>query len=138
MRFNLDSGKVDVDITQDGARNVVFDIVGEASADFAPIRITSLKDLYHENGYEITRLRLDWVQYYIDEGLFAELLWEGEDEEHKHILKMSGKGRSEHEKMGGKQNNTEKPTGEIMLAISGFNGKRKTFSIEVEAVKQFT
>jgi hypothetical protein len=40
--------------------------------------------------------------------------------------------------MGGKQNNSVKPTGNIMLAISGSDGKRRTFSIEVEAVKQFT
>lgn len=87
MRFDLKDGGVDVDITQDGARNVVFDIVGQAQSDFGPLRITSLKNLFHEKGYDITRLRLDWVQYYIDDGLFAELLWEGEDEEHKHILK---------------------------------------------------
>lgn len=138
MRFDLDNGFVDVDITQDGARNVVFDIVGECNGDNAPVRIINIEDLYHESGHKLTKLRLDWVQYYIDDGLFAELLWEGEDDAHKHILKMSGKGRSEHEKMGGKQNNSAKPTGNIMLATSGFNGKRKTFSIEVEAVKQFT
>jgi hypothetical protein len=138
MHIDLENGRLDVDITHDGARNATFDIVGETTADLDPIRIIDIKELVHEAGYKITRLRLDWVQYYVGEGLSAELLWEGEDDVHKHILTLSGKGRSEHEKMGGKQNNSVKPTGNIMLAISGSDGKRRTFSIEVEAVKQFT
>lgn len=137
MLIETKQGVINVDITHDGARNAVFDITGEMDGDLPPTRVINIKDLYHEPGYDVTKVRIDWVQYYIGEGLLVELLWEGSGG-NKHCMTMSGKGKSEHEKSGGKQNNHFEPTGNIMISTSGSNGKRKTFSIEVEAIKQFT
>ena len=138
MRIETKKSIVDVDIVHDGARNTLFDITGEIEEDLSPMRVIDIKNLYHEPGYDITKLRIDWVQYYIGDGILVELLWEGSGDTSKQILPMSGKGKSEHEKAGGKQNNQFEPTGNIMLKTSGFTGKRKTFSIEIETIKQFT
>jgi len=125
-------------ITHDGPRNAVIEVTGETdNADLALETVVDVSQLYAEPGYSITRLRIDTVEYMISPGLFVELMWQG-SKEHTHIMEMSGKGFSNQERMGGRQNIHADATGNILLRTQGGKSGRKTFSFALEVVKQFT
>lgn len=130
-------------VSHDGPRNAVVDIIGVIEEDdLPPTRVVDIACLYAEPNYKITRVRVDTIDYFVDKDISVELLWEAQPP--KHILMMNGKGQSNREASGGRQNVGETATGNIMVSTSGWrkpvNGEpgRRTFSIQLELVKQFT
>jgi hypothetical protein len=117
------------------------EITGELlDSDIPPTVIIDPADLWHEPGLPVTRVRVDSIDWFVPRDIFIELSWEGEDEEHAHIVGLTGRGHSEHEKQGGKQQGGHKPTGRILLTTQGWDVEktRKTFSMSIELVKQFS
>lgn len=129
-------------ISHDGPRNTVVEIIGVLDdGDLEPTIIVDIDTLYAEPGYKITKLRMDSHEYHIDPGLVVEMLWQGDDP--AHVLSMSGKGFSNVEKSGGRQNSAVNPTGNLLIATQGYkatdaNKGRMTFAVTLELVKQFT
>jgi hypothetical protein len=125
--------------SQDGARNSILEITGELiDGDFEKEVVVDPETLWHEPGLPVTRVRVDSIDWFVPRDIVVELLWEGEDEEHSHIAGLTGRGHSEHEKQGGKQQGGHTPTGRIILRTEGFSGERRTFSFSIELVKQFS
>jgi hypothetical protein len=125
------------EVTHDGPRNAVFNIIGVLDdGDLPPTVVVDIERLYVEPNYKITRLRLDTSEYFIEAGLTVEFLWEADPP--MHVMSMSGKGQSNFERAGGRQNTTPGFTGNLMLCTKGWFGERKSFSIALELVKQFT
>jgi hypothetical protein len=125
-------------VIHDGARNAIVDIgcvLDESNLE--PTVVVDIAKLFAEQGYKITKLRIEDVEYFVDPGLSVELLWEG-DEDHMHGFKMTGKGRANYEKMGGRQNPHPNATGNLMFATDGYVSGRKAFSVQLELVKQFS
>lgn len=126
-----------VEVTHDGPRNAVVDIIGVLDVgDLPPTVVVDIERLYVEPNYKITKLRLDTSEYFIEGGLTVEFMWEADPP--IHIMSMSGKGQSNFERAGGRQNTAKGATGNLMLQTRGWPGQRSTFSIAIELVKQFT
>jgi hypothetical protein len=125
-------------VNHDGARNALIDIVGVVDeCDLKPTVVVDIAKLYAEPGYKITNVRIDDIQYFVEPGLFVELLWEG-DQDHMHCLKVTGRGNANYDKLGGRQNPHDSGTGNIMIATEGHkDGTRQTFTVQLELVKQF-
>jgi hypothetical protein len=138
-QLSVPGGSLHWNINQDGARNTLLDIVGVCDeGDILPTVVVDVSKLYAEPGYKITRLRIDDIQYFIEPGLLVELLWEGDEDDHMHCMKMTGRGTANYEKMGGRQNPHTGATGNIMIATNGYTDGRKTFSLQLELIKQFS
>jgi hypothetical protein len=138
-QVKVEGGSLHWNIDHDGARNTMFDIVGVCDgADLPATVVVDVSKLFSEPGYKITKLRIDDIQYFIEPGLLVELLWEGDGSEHLHCMKMTGRGTANYGKAGGRQNMLEGATGNIMIATSGAGEGRKTFSLQLELIKQFS
>jgi hypothetical protein len=127
--------------SQDGARNTIIEITGElVDGNLAGKVVIDPSDLWSEPGLPVTRVRIDSVDWFVPRDIYVELQWEGEDEEHAHIVGLTGRGHSEHEKQGGKQLAGHRPTGRVLLSTQGWEVEktRKTFSMSIELVKQFS
>lgn len=126
-------------IEHDGPRNAVVNIVGVLDDGNLQLQVVvRVSDLYAEPGYKITRLRIDTSDFHVDPGITVELLWEAAEGNHAHIISMTGKGSSNIERFGGRHNNAIHPTGNILITTQGYTEGRKTFSIDLELVKQFS
>lgn len=133
------NGVAHINITQDGARNTCVDISGHVdSGDLEPKVVVDVDKLFAEPGYKITKVRVEDVEYFVKPGLFVEVLWQGSEDEHITCFEITGKGRAGYNGLGGKQNPHPNGTGNLMLATNGHTGGKKTFSMQLELVKQFS
>jgi len=141
VKSTASKNKLFITKSQDGARNTIVEITGELiDSDMHRKVVIDPEDLWHEPGLPVTRVRVDSVDWFVPRDIYVELQWEGEDEEHAHIVSLTGRGHSDHEKQGGKQIGGHRPTGRIILSTHDWDKEktRKTFSMSIELVKQFS
>lgn len=127
-----------IQILQDGPRNVTVKYVGVLTADMTEevvVDPAALSD-YDINGVKATKLRVDRIQYDVEDLLAINLLFEGSVD--APIWYCVGRGIGSIKAQGGISNNATNPTGKI-VATSNYTGTSSTplsFSIILDLVKQ--
>jgi hypothetical protein len=118
-------------VAHDGARNVLVEVTGILdTSDVAPMDITNLSALNPAPGM----LRLDTVQFAIEDGLACMLWWH--DTAQTLITPLAGRGKHDYAWFGGRNNPQNAGwTGNIMLSTAGWTGI-KHFSLLLDLIKQ--
>jgi len=128
-----------IQILQDGPRNVTVKYVGVLTANMAEEVVVDPATLtdFDINGVKATKLRVDKIQYDVEDLLAINLLFEGASVDSP-IWYCVGRGIGSIKAQGGISNNATNPTGKI-IATSDYTGTGATplsFSIILDLVKQ--
>lgn len=122
----------------DGNRNVVVKVVGILdTSNLSDVVIADPATLtdYDINGVKATQLRIDHIEYDIQDGLTATLYWDADTP----VPAWTGLNRGEVEakKYGGLLNNAgDGKNGKITLSTTGWSSGTLSFTIVVQMVKQ--
>lgn len=128
-----------IQILQDGPRNVTVKYIGILTANMTKevvVDPATLSD-FDINGVKATDLRIDKIQYDVEDLLAINLFFEGASVDSP-IWYCVGRGIGAVKAQGGISNNATSPTGKI-VATSDYQGAAATplsFSIILDLVKQ--
>jgi hypothetical protein len=126
-------------ILVDGPRNVVIKYEGTLTATdantYSIVIPTNLSD-FDINGVKANRLRINKVNYDVEDLLTVNVLWKGASA-NTVFWNFAGRGKVEARHYGGIINNATNPTGEIVATFDyEGTGQVLTFTIVFELVKQ--
>jgi len=127
-----------VQILVDGPRNVVLKL--DAILDTSDLTSTVIVDPstlsdYNINGVKATKLRINKINFDVEDGLDVELFWDAATP--VRIGNFVGRGKVDAWRYGGIVNNATSPTGKITLATQGWTtGAILSYTILLELVKQ--
>lgn len=130
-----------IQILEDGPRNVVIKYEGTLTATdtgtYVIVDPASLSD-FDINGVKANRLRINRVNYDVEDLLTVNILWEGASA-NTVFWNFAGRGKVDAWRYGGINDNAVNPTGRI-LATFDYEGiaQTLTFTIILELVKQHT
>ncbi len=121
-----------IQVLEDGDRNVVVKVVGIInSADVGYTIVFDPADYFPNLG----KLRVDGVEYAVEEGLTVRLWWDGVVPVLMHTFDQSD--TAKFVRFGGLQNNAADPSGRIALTTEGWaEDAILNFSLTVWMVKQ--
>lgn len=125
----------------DGPRNVVIKYEGTLTAiDTGKVVVVNpaLLSDYDINGVKASKLRIDTINYDVEDLLTVNLLWgDTTAADDKIIWNLTGRGCVKAKKFGGIVNNAASPTGTIKSSFD-YEGTSQllTFTIILELVKQ--
>jgi hypothetical protein len=130
-----------VQILVDGPRNVVIKYEGTLTAtDSGVYTIVDPATLsnFDINGVKANRLRINKINYDVEDLLTVNVLWEGASS-NTVFWNFAGRGKVEASHYGGIINNATNPTGKILATFDyEGTGQTLTFTIVLELVKQHT
>jgi hypothetical protein len=128
-----------IQILVDGPRNVVIKYEGTLTstdgATYTVVNPASLSD-FDINGVKANRLRVNKINYDVEDLLTVNLLWEGAAG-NTVLWNLTGRGKVDARHYGGIINNATNPTGTIKSSFD-YEGTTQTltFTIILELVKQ--
>jgi len=122
----------------DGPRNVILKLDGllDTSDQGSTIIVdpATLSD-YNINGVKATKLRINKINFDVEDGLDVELFWDAGTP--IRIGNFVGRGKVDAWRYGGIVNNATSPTGKITLQTQGWSiGTILSYTIVLELVKQ--
>ena len=122
----------------DGPRNTIlkFDGLLDTSDQGSTIIVdpATLSD-YNINGVKATKLRINKINFDVEDGLDVELFWDASSP--VRIGNFVGRGKVDAWRYGGIVNNATSPTGKITLQTQGWStGAILSYTIVLELVKQ--
>jgi len=122
----------------DGPRNVILKLDGllDTSDQGSTIIVdpATLSD-YNINGVKATKLRINKINFDVEDGLDVELFWDAGTP--VRIGNFVGRGKVDAWRYGGIVNNATSPTGKITLQTQGWaTGNILSYTIVLELVKQ--
>ena len=122
----------------DGPRNTIlkFDGLLDTSDQGSTIIVdpATLSD-YNINGVKATKLRINKINFDVEDGLDVELFWDASSP--VRIGNFVGRGKVDAWRYGGIVNNATSPTGKITLQTQGWStGALLSYTIVLELVKQ--
>lgn len=106
----------------DGQRNTVMkhDIVCDDSDLTLQLLIDTTTLSEEPMGYAYSRVRLDHIEYDVEDGLAIYLYWEGQLN-NAVLWRLAGRGRVPADQFGGLQNTAVDPTGNILVKTQGWS-----------------
>lgn len=122
----------------DGPRNTILKLDGllDTSDQGSTIIVdpATLSD-YNINGVKATKLRINKINFDVEDGLDVELFWDASSP--VRIGNFVGRGKVDAWRYGGIVNNATSPTGKITLQTQGWStGAIFSYTIVLELVKQ--
>lgn len=122
----------------DGPRNTILKLDGllDTSDQGSTIIVdpATLSD-YNINGVKATKLRINKINFDVEDGLDVELFWDASSP--VRIGNFVGRGKVDAWRYGGIVNNATSPTGKITLQTQGWStGAILSYTIVLELVKQ--
>ena len=122
----------------DGPRNTILKLDGllDTSDQGSTIIVdpATLSD-YNINGVKATKLRINKINFDVEDGLDVELFWDASSP--VRIGNYVGRGKVDAWRYGGIVNNATSPTGKITLQTQGWStGAILSYTIVLELVKQ--
>jgi hypothetical protein len=122
----------------DGPRNTILKLDGllDTSDQGSTIIVdpATLSD-YNINGVKATKLRINKINFDVEDGLDVELFWDASSP--VRIGNFVGRGKVDAWRYGGIVNNAASPTGKITLQTQGWStGAILSYTIVLELVKQ--
>jgi hypothetical protein len=122
----------------DGPRNTILKLDGlldtSDQASTVIVDPATLSD-YNINGVKATKLRINKINFDVEDGLDVELFWDAATP--VRIGNLVGRGKVDAWRYGGIVNNATSPTGKITLATQGWSsGTILSYTIVLELVKQ--
>lgn len=122
----------------DGPRNTILKLDGllDTSDQGSTIIVdpATLSD-YNINGVKATKLRINKINFDVEDGLDVELFWDASSP--VRIGNFVGRGKVDAWRYGGIVNNATSPTGKITLQTQGWStGALLSYTIVLELVKQ--
>ena len=122
----------------DGPRNKILKLDGllDTSDQGSTIIVdpATLSD-YNINGVKATKLRINKINFDVEDGLDVELFWDASSP--VRIGNFVGRGKVDAWRYGGIVNNATSPTGKITLQTQGWStGAILSYTIVLELVKQ--
>ena len=130
-----------IQILVDGPRNVVLKYEGSLTSTdgstYTVVNPANLSD-FDINGVKANRLRVNKINYDVEDLLTVNLLWEGASG-NTVLWNLAGRGKVDARHFGGIINNAVNPTGTIKASFD-YEGSTQalTFTIILELVKQRT
>lgn len=122
----------------DGPRNVIIKLDGLLdTSDLSGVVIVDPATLsdYNINGVKATKLRINKINFDVEDGLDVELFWDAATP--VRIGDFVGRGKMEAWRYGGIINNATSPTGKITMSTQGWtSGTVLSYTIVLELVKQ--